>query len=1145
MAETTAPVRQEALRIVGRSPTHHDFEDKVAGSLLYAADWQLPGMLCGKVVRAQVPCARIAAVDVEAARAVPGVVAVLTAADVPWNQVVERASGGLGELAVAMPVLAGERVRYLGEPVALVAAVDAQAAEEAAELVEVDYQDLPGVFDAERALEPDAPLVHDEGNLLVSWTIGRGDPEAALQAADLVVEGTYRTQRVEHAYLEPEAGVGWVDTAGVVTLRVATQVIEHAATIAAILGLPTSKVRVIGSYMGGGFGGKEDMTVEPYLALLVWHTRRPVRMVWDRQDSIMASTKRHPFTMRYRTGVRRDGTIVGQTVDIVGDAGAYPYLSARVLFAACALASGPYRVPQVHHRARAVFTNNVPTSAFRGFGAMQVTFGYEQQLDRVAAALGLDPLAVRERNFLAKGDLLPTGERLDTAVAAGECLRRAVEALGEPPRPSGPGRLVGRGVAANMQPYGRTMWFHDQASCWIGLEADGSLLLRSGVTDLGGGQAASLAQIASEVLGVPLKEIAVHIGDSQLTPPAGGTFATRQLYMSGNAALAAARELRAALLPVAAELLGADPDRLVFEDGMVRERGDPGGDGKGVRLAELTAACQLRGVPCSRLVTWHAETGTFDPAAGQGASFPDYTFGAHAADVEVDTGTGQVRVLAYVAAHDVGRAINPLRVAGQIQGGAYQGLGYALGEEVATRDGQPVSTLLADYLLPGPADLPDVRAVVVESGEGKGPFGARGIGEPPIGNPAATIANAVAAATGVRVARLPITPERLLEALDAAGELLCNPAARPEADTQPPPRAPLALHRRLPGYQVTPLLAAQALARAAGVAQVWVKDESSRLGLPAFKMLGASWAAYRAVAARLGRDPEPWADLDELRRTLEPLRPLTLVAATDGNHGRAVARMAALLGAAAEVYVPAGTAAARIAAIEGEGATVTVVDGDYDAAVAAAAASADERRLVVQDVAARAGEQVPAWVVEGYATIFWEADEQLGGGGPDVVVVPVGVGALAAAAVRHYRRRGLRQRPRLIGVEPLGAACVLRSLAAGRVVTVPGPHRSIMAGLNCGTPSLVAWPLLRSGLDAVVAVADGRARQAMRDLAAVGVVAGESGAASLAGLAELTTGPQAARARRALGLGADARVLLLCTEGATDPDAYRRIVAGD
>jgi diaminopropionate ammonia-lyase len=381
----------------------------------------------------------------------------------------------------------------------------------------------------------------------------------------------------------------------------------------------------------------------------------------------------------------------------------------------------------------------------------------------------------------------------------------------------------------------------------------------------------------------------------------------------------------------------------------------------------------------------------------------------------------------------------------------------------------------------------------------------------------------------------------------AGRELLVNLAARAGAATAAPSRAPLALHRRLPGYSVTPLVEVAALARANGVAEVWVKDESTRLGLPAFKMLGASWASYRAVVERVGRDPEPWTSLDELRRALEPLRPLTLAAATDGNHGRAVARMARLLGLHAEIYVPKGTAAARVAAIEGEGARVTVVDGDYDATVSTAAATATDRCLVIADVAWPGYERVPGWVVEGYGTIFWEVDDQLaalGAAGPEVVLVPVGVGALAAAAVRHYRRRGLEHRPRLIGVEPLSAACVLRSLLVGRIVTVPGPHASIMAGLNCGTPSVVAWPSLRDGLDAVVAVADERARQAMRDLAAAGIVAGETGAASLAGLAELTGGPDAEEVRRAVGLGPHARVLLLCTEGATDPDAYRRIVGG-
>jgi CO/xanthine dehydrogenase Mo-binding subunit len=766
----TAPPRAPdgpvtAMRVVGQRVSHHDFVEKVKGSLRYAADGQLPGMLHARLVRSLVPSARIVSIDTRQAQALRGVAAVLTGADVPRNTLVERASGGLGELPIAMPILACERVRYVGEPVAVVAAATQQIADEAAELVAVEYAELPGVYDMEAALEPDAPLVHDEGNLLVSWHIARGDCDAAMAAADVVVDGTYRTQHVEHAYLEPEAGVGWIDN-DVVTVRASTQVIEHAAEIAEILDLPASKVRVIAAYLGGGFGGKEDMTVEPFIALLVWKTRRPVRMVWDRQESMLASTKRHPFLMRYRTGARRDGTIVAQDIDILGDAGAYPYLSARILFAGAALSCGPYRVPSVRVRARPVFTNNVPTSAFRGFGAMQVTFGYESQMDRVAGALGLDRAEVRRRNFLRQGDVIPTGETLDTAVAVGETLRRALGALGDRSEPSAAGRLIGRGFACNMQPYGRTIWFRDRAAAWLTLQADGSLLIRSGVTDLGAGQAASLGQIASELLGVPLGDISVYIGDTALTPPAGGTFATRQLYMSGNAVLNAARTLRAAIDPVAADLLGCPAGELRYEDGLVRAGESAGA--RGVSLAELARACDAQAVELSCLATWRAESGTFDPATGQGASFPDYTYGTHAAEVEVDPETGEVRVLRYVASHDVGRAINPLRVEGQIQGGAMQGLGYALTEEIVLEEGLTASSLFSSYFMPTAMDMPDVEVEIVESGAGKGPLNARGIGEPPVGPVAPAIASAIADATGCRPTRLPMTAERVLALLDEA-----------------------------------------------------------------------------------------------------------------------------------------------------------------------------------------------------------------------------------------------------------------------------------------------------------------------------------------------------------------------------------------
>jgi len=760
------------MHVVGRPLAHHDFIDKVKGSITYAADWELPGMLYARIVRATVPSGRIVSVDTDKARSIRGVAAIVTAEDVPSNQLVERASGGLGELLVAMPVLAHDRVRFAGEPIVLIAAETQQIADDAAELVQIEYEELPGVFDPEAALLADAPLVHDEGNVLVSWHIQRGDAQAALEGADVVIEGEYRTQHVEHAYLEPEAGVGWIEN-DVITLRVSTQIIEHATEIAEILALPANKVRVIAAYMGGGFGGKEDMTVEPYLALLVWKSRRPVRMIWNRQESVLASTKRHPFVMRYKTGATKDGHIVAQDVDIIGDAGAYPFLSARIMFAGAALSCGPYFTPNVAVRSRAVFTNNVPTSAFRGFGAMQVTLGYESQMDRLAETLGMDKVEVRRRNFLHKGDLIPTGETLDTAVAVEETLRRALARLGDKSVPSGPLKRVGRGFGCNMQPYGRTIWFRDRSSAWLSLQADGTLLIRSGVTDFGAGQAASLCQIAAEILGVPLERISVYIGDTALTPPAGGTFATRQLYMSGNAVMKAALSLRERIVPVAADALGCAVADVEFEDGRVIPATSPGegaGNPEGISLGELVRLCEARSVDPTVLFVFHAEANHrgFDPATGQGGSFPDYTYGTHAAEVEVDLETGEVQVLKYAACHDVGRAINPLRVEGQIQGGAMQGLGYALMEEIVLDEGRIASSLFANYLIPTSDDMPDVMVDIVESGEGKGPMNARGIGEPPIGNSAPTIANAIADAIGCRPTRLPITPERVLDLIEAA-----------------------------------------------------------------------------------------------------------------------------------------------------------------------------------------------------------------------------------------------------------------------------------------------------------------------------------------------------------------------------------------
>ena len=763
-----AVITRDGLRVVGQPVVRHDARDKVAAATAYAADWALPGMLHAAVLRSPHPSARIARLDTTRAAAMAGVAVVLTAKDVPRNTLSTDVPGqttAVGPLRATLYVLAEERVRHQGEPVALVAAETLEAAQAAVEAIEVEYEPTPGVFTPEAALAPGAPRVHEAGNLLAEWRIARGDVAAAFARAAVIVEGEYATQFVDAAYLEPEAGVAWIDSDGVITIRLSTQVIEHFRDVAEVLQVPQNRVRVIGTYLGGGFGGKEDVTVEAYLGLLALKTGRPVKMVWTRHESLLSRAKRHPYRLRYRTAANARGEVVAQQIELLADAGAYAYLSALVLLYSTVTAAGPYRVPAVEVDARVAYTNNPPTSAMRGFGAMQTVFAYESQMDRVARTLGLDPVAVRDVNSLRRGDTLPVGQVIETHVAIPELSERVWAALGPPTPPRAPHVRVGRGLACNFQPYGRIVWLHDWASAWVGFEMDGSLVVRCGCPDVGGGQASSLCQIAAEVLGVSLSRISVHVSDSALTPLAGTTTASRQLYMSGNAVLKTARELRAPLLRVAATMLGADVDAIdMEEDGVVTH------DGRALPMTDVLRECARTGVPRSHLGVYHAPAGEpVDLAKGSGKVFPDYTFGAHAAEVEVDTETGVVRVLRYAAAHDVGRAINPQSVEGQIEGGAVQGLGYGLMEEVVLEDGINLTTSFSTYLIPTAVDVPDVRALVVESGEGLGPFNARGIGEPPIGPPAAALANAIEDATGVRITRLPITAERVARALGLIG----------------------------------------------------------------------------------------------------------------------------------------------------------------------------------------------------------------------------------------------------------------------------------------------------------------------------------------------------------------------------------------
>jgi CO/xanthine dehydrogenase Mo-binding subunit len=756
--------KAEELRVVNRPLPRHDQAEKIVGSTRYAADFAIPGMLHARLVRSLLPSARLTRRDGSRALEMDGIIAVLFGEDVPNNTVWVDVPGQTVEVAALkanMEILATDVVRFHGEPIALVIAESEDALAAGCQAVEIDYEPMPGVFDPEEALAAGAPLVHGQGNLLAEWTIDRGDIDSAFDRAAVTIEGEYRTQFVDHAYLEPEAGVAWFDDEGVLNLRVSTQVVEHYRDVARILGVPDSKVRVIAPYVGGGFGGKEDMTVEPYLGLAAAHSRRPVRMQWTRNESLLARAKRHRMILRYRTAALADGTIIAQDVDITADAGAYAYLSALVLLYSSVHACGPYRVEAVRLRARCAYTNNPPTSAFRGFGGMQVVFGYESQMDRLARELGIDPAEIRKRNAIGRGDVLPVGQPIETEVLLAEAIDAVLDRAGPRPDPSSPRRSVGRGIASNLQSYGRLVWLNDSAAAWVGFELDGSLTVRCGVPDIGGGQASSLAQIASEILGVAVDDISVHFGDSALTPLAGTTTATRQLLMSGNAVVEAATGLRDGILGAVAaetdqpfESLSLQPERI---EGVDRE----------VSLRDALLICRRRNVPIERLGTFFGPKGR--PVVRDLQSdrvFPDFTFGTHLADVEVDRDTGQVRVLRYVAAHDVGRAINPSSVRGQIIGGAVQGIGQALLEEVVLEEGVNLTGGLFQYLMPTAADVPDIEAVILESGEGMGPFGARGIGEPPIGPPAAAIANAIHDAVGARPTMLPITPERVLACVE-------------------------------------------------------------------------------------------------------------------------------------------------------------------------------------------------------------------------------------------------------------------------------------------------------------------------------------------------------------------------------------------
>ena len=738
---------------VGARLAKLDGVPKLTGAERYGADAVPQDALWLRIVRSPHDSAKVVLGDLAAATW-PGVVRVLTTADVPSNRI------GIYPDLRDQPVLAEGIVRYRGDPVvALVGTREAVVAVRDEELP-IRYEPLTAVHGADQARAPDAPLVHTEtaGNRLIEGGIERGDATAALAGCAATAEGRFETAFVEHAYIEPEAG--WARRVGDrVELFVSTQtpVMDRDMT-AEVLGLAPEQVRIVPSACGGGFGGKLDASVQPLTALAAWLTGAPVACVYERPESMMASPKRHPAAIEARMGCDGGGTLQAVEFDATFDTGAYASWGPTVASRVPIHATGPYAVPAVSARGRAFYTNGPPAGAFRGFGVPQAAIAHEALMDDLAEGLGMDRLELRLKNALRVGDATATGQVLEASAGLAPCLEalkpRWRRALDDAARANGQDGATRRGVGIGCMWYGiGNTALSNPSAMRLTLDREGRLTLYNGAVDIGQGSTTILAQICADALGVAADRIAQIVGDTDWTEDAGKTSASRQTFVSGKAAERAGAALRAAILR---EANAAGDAVIELAGGCVVVR--DGGRRVEIDLGRLKA--DERGVVLEGAGSFDPPTTTLD-ARGQGAPYATYAFGAQVAVVDVDTELGTVTPIRIHAAHDVGRAINPTQVEGQIEGGIAQGIGLALMEEYLP--GQTEN--LHDYLIPTVGDVPEIEVIIVEDPEPLGPFGAKGVGEPGLVPTAPAILGAIRHATGVRVTRVPALPHRLRAAL--------------------------------------------------------------------------------------------------------------------------------------------------------------------------------------------------------------------------------------------------------------------------------------------------------------------------------------------------------------------------------------------
>ena len=743
-------------QVVGTSVPRIDTLEKVLGSGKFAADLSLPGLFHGKLRLSDYAHARVLAVDTSEAERLPGVQAVLTA----WNTPEYRFGSDFED----QTLLARHKVLHRGAVLAAVAAVDPETAEEAAQCIRVTYEQLPAVMDVQEAIKPDAPLLHEDlatyagvnpahvhGNICAQSVVAWGDVEVGFRQADHVFEHTFTTSTVHQSYLEPMATVAQYEPGGKLTLWTSTQgTYVVRSRVAALLGIPLHKVRVIVPHVGGGFGGKLQTVLEPYCALLAQRTGHPVKMVMSREEEFFLGKPRSAGVLTVKTGVTRDGLLVARQARMYFDTGFACHPRSSEI--APTVVRGPYNIPHVHFEAYSVYTNKMGCGSFRGPGGIQAHFAGESQIDLICTELGFDPVEFRRRNGVQEGSTSGAGVRLRQVGMRAALDRAADAALWGKPLPSRPGKRVGRGLACGEWRLGGGRG----SGAWVKLNEDGTVHLIAGMSEIGSGSNTAMVQIAAEVLGVEADAVALVSGDTETTPFDAQTAASRVTVSVGNAVLRAATDAREQLVQLAADRLEANPVDLTCRDGRIFVQGSPD---RGFTLGDLARYAQTRGA---------------GPVLGRGAfasRLPQslHGFGTQIVEVEVDEETGEVALTRIIAAHDVGCAINPQNVEGQIQGGVTQAIGHSLMEAVQySPAGDPLTAGFLDYKIPTSLDLPSIEALIVEEPDDEGPFGARGIGEPPILAMAPAIANAIYDAVGVRITSLPITAEKIRQALRGA-----------------------------------------------------------------------------------------------------------------------------------------------------------------------------------------------------------------------------------------------------------------------------------------------------------------------------------------------------------------------------------------